>query len=240
MRRPRRPRGGGRGGFRDADCGCHSPDHQLPSRPGPHQRRPVRTRLASASHRPGCLLLPRHWGSPRRLFRCSNCRGARLERRPIAVVERNQRDLGQHATGALLAMASGRATLLPMSDELALDELWAAGPGVTITGWDGTREASAAGIWSVTASVREQGRVSARAAIGGTPLLRRFLGRWARRGREPPERAADKGTWNASCGISIKPTTPQLGIEQRRRHPGPWHGEHADDDDRRGNRHQRG
>ena len=38
---------------------------------------------------------------------------------------------------------------------------------VALTGWDGSREATTSGVWSVTASLREQGRACARAALSG-------------------------------------------------------------------------
>lgn len=88
----------------------------------------------------------------------------------IAVVERNQRDLGQEAAAALLETLTDSApvAVLAMSDELALGARTALGRTqrpVTLTGWDGTREAVRSGVWSVAASLREQGRMCARAAL---------------------------------------------------------------------------
>ncbi len=87
----------------------------------------------------------------------------------IAVVQRNQRELGQEAAAALLEPLDGPAVVLAMSDELALGARAAVDlthRDVTFAGWDGTREAAASGIWSVAASLREQGRACARAALG--------------------------------------------------------------------------
>ncbi|WP_033325963.1 LacI family DNA-binding transcriptional regulator [Promicromonospora sukumoe] len=91
----------------------------------------------------------------------------------VAVVERNQRDLGAGAAAALLDALedSGPVVVLAMSDELALgarSALSRTERAVTITGWDGSREAAAAGVWSVAASLREQGRACAQAALSGT------------------------------------------------------------------------
>lgn len=88
----------------------------------------------------------------------------------IAVVERNQRGLGQDAAAALLETLTGPGPVvaLAMSDELALGAragFAAARFPVTLTGWDGSREATSSGIWSVVASLREQGRQCARAAL---------------------------------------------------------------------------
>ncbi|MFI1990633.1 LacI family DNA-binding transcriptional regulator [Actinoplanes sp. NPDC020271] len=90
----------------------------------------------------------------------------------IAVVERNQRDLGADAAARLLATLadSGPVVVLAMSDELALGARGAMGRtqrAVTLTGWDGSREATASGVWSVAASLRDQGRACARAALSG-------------------------------------------------------------------------
>ncbi len=89
---------------------------------------------------------------------------------PVAVVARNQRDLGTDAAAALLATleGTGPVVMLAMSDELALGARGAAAGArreVALTGWDGTREATTAGIWSVAAPLREQGRECARAAL---------------------------------------------------------------------------
>ena len=90
----------------------------------------------------------------------------------IAVVQRNQRELGEDAAGALLQTleGSGPLVVLAMSDELALGARstvartqWE----VTLTGWDGSREATTSGIWSVAASLREQGRACAQVAVSG-------------------------------------------------------------------------
>lgn len=91
----------------------------------------------------------------------------------IAVVERNQRELGADAAAALLETleGSGPVVVLAMSDELALGAHSTMGRTqrkVAITGWDGSREAAAAGVWSVAASLREQGRACAQAALSGT------------------------------------------------------------------------
>lgn len=90
----------------------------------------------------------------------------------VAVVERNQRELGEDAAAMLLEAldASGAVVVLAMSDELALGAHSAAGRmrrDVVLTGWDGTREAAASGIWSVAAPLREQGRACAQAALSG-------------------------------------------------------------------------
>ncbi|MFE7507282.1 LacI family DNA-binding transcriptional regulator [Promicromonospora sp. NPDC057488] len=92
----------------------------------------------------------------------------------IAVVERNQRELGADAGAALLETleGSGPVVALAMSDELALgarSTLGRARRTVTITGWDGSREASASGVWSVAASLRDQGRACAQAALSAAP-----------------------------------------------------------------------
>ncbi len=90
----------------------------------------------------------------------------------IAVVQRNQRELGEVAAAALLETldGAGPVVVLAMSDELALGARRAAARTrreVTLTGWDGSQEATASGVWSVAASVREQGRACARAAVSG-------------------------------------------------------------------------
>ncbi|MEU6077443.1 LacI family DNA-binding transcriptional regulator [Micromonospora sp. NPDC047074] len=90
----------------------------------------------------------------------------------IAVVERNQRELGADAAAALLEPqeGSGPVVVLAMSDELALGARSTVGRRqreVTLTGWDGSREATTSGVWSVAASLREQGRACARAALSG-------------------------------------------------------------------------
>lgn len=90
----------------------------------------------------------------------------------IAVVERNQRDLGADAAAALFETleGDGPVVVLAMSDELALGARAAVGrtrQDVTLTGWDGSPEAVTSGIWSVAASMREQGRACARAALSG-------------------------------------------------------------------------
>lgn len=92
----------------------------------------------------------------------------------IAVVHRNQRDLGEDAAAALLETldGSGPLVVLAMSDELALGAraaLRRMQREVTLTGWDGSREATTSGIWSVAASLREQGRACARAALLAEP-----------------------------------------------------------------------
>jgi DNA-binding LacI/PurR family transcriptional regulator len=88
----------------------------------------------------------------------------------IAVVERNQRQLGEDAAAVLLETLEGSspAVLLAMSDELALGARSTVNRTqreVALTGWDGSREATASGVWSVAASLREQGRACARAAL---------------------------------------------------------------------------
>jgi DNA-binding LacI/PurR family transcriptional regulator len=88
------------------------------------------------------------------------------------VVERNQRELGEDAAAALLETleGSGPVVVLAMSDQLALGARSALGRSqreVALTGWDGSREATTAGVWSVAASLREQGRTCARAALSG-------------------------------------------------------------------------
>ena len=92
----------------------------------------------------------------------------------IAVVQRNRRELGEDAAAALLETLerSGPVVVLAMSDELALGALstWSRTQReVTLTGWDGSREAATSGVWSVAASLREQGRACARAALSGEP-----------------------------------------------------------------------
>lgn len=89
----------------------------------------------------------------------------------VAIVERNQRDLGEAAMKALFdeGDGAGPVVVLAMSDELALGARSAAQRtqrSVTISGWDGSAEATASGIWSVSASLREQGRACARLALG--------------------------------------------------------------------------
>jgi DNA-binding LacI/PurR family transcriptional regulator len=89
----------------------------------------------------------------------------------VAVVPRNGREQGAGAAAALLGTlgGSGPVVVLAMSDELALGarEVLAREPRqAVLAGWDGSREAAAAGIWSVAASLREQGRACARAALG--------------------------------------------------------------------------
>jgi len=88
----------------------------------------------------------------------------------IAVVQRNQRDLGAVAAQELLATVEGPdpVVVLAMSDELALGAWSATGRTQRVaafTGWDGSAEAARSGIWSVTASLREQGRACARATL---------------------------------------------------------------------------
>nr|WP_328842616.1 hypothetical protein [Nakamurella leprariae] len=90
----------------------------------------------------------------------------------IAVVQRNQRKLGEAAAAALLQTlpGAGPVVVLAMSDELALgahSTLSRSRQDGVLTGWDGSAEAAAAGILSVAASLREQGRACARAAISG-------------------------------------------------------------------------
>lgn len=91
----------------------------------------------------------------------------------IAVVERNRRELGAEAAAALLTAlddCSGPVIVLTMSDELALGALTTVSGAlqdVAVSGWDGTHEAQTAGIWSVAASLREQGRACARSALSG-------------------------------------------------------------------------
>jgi DNA-binding LacI/PurR family transcriptional regulator len=90
----------------------------------------------------------------------------------IAVVQRNRRELGEDAAAALLETleGSGPVVVLAMSDELALGAHSTAvrtQREVTLAGWDASREATASGIWSVAASLREQGRACARAALSG-------------------------------------------------------------------------
>ncbi len=92
----------------------------------------------------------------------------------IAVVERNQRERGEEAAAALLDRleAPGPVVVLAMSDELALgasSTVVRTRRDVVLTGWDGSREATTSGIWSVAASLREQGRACARAALSGEP-----------------------------------------------------------------------
>lgn len=91
---------------------------------------------------------------------------------PIAVVQRNQRKLGEDAAAALLETleCSGPVVVLAMSDELALGAratVRRTQREVTLSGWDGSREAATSGVWSVAASLREQGRACARAALSG-------------------------------------------------------------------------
>jgi len=92
----------------------------------------------------------------------------------VAVVERNQRHLGAAATQTLLGALDDNSpvVLLAMSDELALGAhavMTRSGRAATITGFDGTQEAAGAGIWSVAASLRDQGRACARAALSPEP-----------------------------------------------------------------------
>ncbi len=90
----------------------------------------------------------------------------------IAVVQRNQRELGEDAAAMLLETLedSGPVVVLAMSDELALgarSTVRRTQREVMLTGWDGSREATTSGVWSVAASLREQGRACARAALSG-------------------------------------------------------------------------
>ncbi|MFF0341638.1 LacI family DNA-binding transcriptional regulator [Kribbella sp. NPDC004875] len=91
----------------------------------------------------------------------------------IAVVERNQRELGEDAAEALLETleGSGSVVMLAMSDELALGAYSAVRRtqrnNVVLAGWDGSREATTSGVWSVAAPLREQGRACAQAALSG-------------------------------------------------------------------------
>ncbi|MFI9489387.1 LacI family DNA-binding transcriptional regulator [Promicromonospora sp. NPDC052451] len=90
----------------------------------------------------------------------------------VAVVERNQRARGEDAAAALFETldGSGPVVVLAMSDELALGARLAVSRvprEVVLTGWDASREAATAGVWSVAASLREQGRACARAALSG-------------------------------------------------------------------------
>ncbi|AUG81619.1 LacI family transcriptional regulator [Kitasatospora sp. MMS16-BH015] len=90
----------------------------------------------------------------------------------IAVVQRNQRERGEEAAAALLGTVEGSdpVVVLAMSDELALGARLAVARAqreVVLTGWDGSREATASGVWSVAAPLREQGRACARAALSG-------------------------------------------------------------------------
>lgn len=90
----------------------------------------------------------------------------------VAVVQRNQRELGENAAAALLETldGSGPLVVLAMSDELAMGvhvSVHRTQQDMALTGWDGTREATTSGIWSVAASLREQGRACAQAALSG-------------------------------------------------------------------------
>ncbi|MFI6426714.1 LacI family DNA-binding transcriptional regulator [Promicromonospora sp. NPDC050880] len=90
----------------------------------------------------------------------------------VAVVERNQRARGEDAAAALFETldGSGPVVVLAMSDELALGARLAVSRvprEVVLTGWDASHEAATAGVWSVAASLREQGRACARAALSG-------------------------------------------------------------------------
>ncbi|NDK32782.1 LacI family DNA-binding transcriptional regulator [Nesterenkonia haasae] len=88
----------------------------------------------------------------------------------IAVTERNHREHGAAAVRALLPSIPAEASVvvLAMSDELALgarDALGAQGDYVTVSGWDASPAALAAGIITVTNPLREQGRLCARTAL---------------------------------------------------------------------------
>lgn len=89
---------------------------------------------------------------------------------PIAVAERNRRDQGAAALRALLPSVPAQASpvVLAMSDELALgacDALAAEGRNVTVTGWDASPAALAAGVITVSNPLRDQGRLCARTAL---------------------------------------------------------------------------
>ncbi|GAA1111844.1 hypothetical protein GCM10009630_06130 [Kribbella jejuensis] len=92
----------------------------------------------------------------------------------IAVVQRNQRELGEEAAAALLDTLEGTdpVVVLAMSDELALgahQTVARTHRAAVLTGWDASREATTSGIWSIAASLRDQGRACARAALSATP-----------------------------------------------------------------------
>ena len=77
------------------------------------------------------------------------------------------------AAAALLETmeGSGPVVVLAMSDELALgarSTMARTRREVSLTGWDGSREATTSGVWSVAASLREQGRARASGPIGRT------------------------------------------------------------------------
>lgn len=63
--------------------------------------------------------------------------------------------------------------VLTMTDELALgarSALAAANRAATLTGWDGSEEALAAGVITVSDPLREQGRICARAVLDPTTV----------------------------------------------------------------------
>jgi DNA-binding LacI/PurR family transcriptional regulator len=88
----------------------------------------------------------------------------------VVVVERNGRHDAEVAVRTGLPdLPDGPLIVLAMSDELALgarDALAGTKRAATVTGWDATAEAFAAGVISVTNPLREQGRLCARAALG--------------------------------------------------------------------------
>lgn len=137
------------------------------SLPLDRQRRPV---VSRGGELPGSVAFPvtRHRLAGYRTG--LTAAGHDWEEIPVAVVERNHRELGAAAVRALLPSIPDQATpvVLAMSDELALgarDVLDADRPGAVLTGWDASPGALAAGIITVTNPLRDQGRLCARIAL---------------------------------------------------------------------------
>lgn len=134
----------------------------------------------------------------------------------IAVVERNQRELGADAAAALLETleGSGPVVVLAMSDELALGAHSTMGRTqrrVALTGWDGSREAATSGIWSVAAPLREQGRACAQAVLTGEP-----------KGQQAPWAVVapdliEMGWGPAGRRATVAPTGPKASTDRTRR-----------------------
>jgi DNA-binding LacI/PurR family transcriptional regulator len=89
---------------------------------------------------------------------------------PVVLLARNDRAEAEAAAARLLREADAVAA---MGDELALGVLTAAAriglavpAGLAVTGWDDSAAAGAAGLTTVAQSLREQGELCARAALG--------------------------------------------------------------------------
>ena len=123
-------------------------------------------------------LLPEHIPFPVTRARLEGYRdaikasGIAWESARIEVVERNTREAGALAMHRReMPEGSRDLVILAMSDQLALGVLEAASGSdhrLTVTGWDASPEALAAGVISVTNPLREQGELCARAALDPT------------------------------------------------------------------------